>query len=123
MHKRIFLAGLALCVTFMAGCAADEGDPAAMVEQYWRAKVEGNRDALQGLLCSEMEDQLDREARTFETVTGVELKDMACERSGDTTVSCAGVIVAAYGSENTEFPLGSSRVVHEDDGWKWCGEA
>ena len=34
-----------------------------------------------------------------------------------------GRIVALYGTEETEFPLVSYRVVEEDGEWKWCGEA
>src|SRR5690606_10103423 len=122
-HQRIFACWLLACALISAGCAPDEGDPAAVVEQYLRAKVASDMNEMRGLLCAEMENLLERESRTFATVTNVEIQEMACERSGETTVSCSGTIVAAYGAENTEFPLTSYRVVREDDGWKWCGEA
>ena len=100
------------------------GDPAATVEQYMQAKVAGDADAIRSLLCSEMEVHLERESRTFDSVSGVELEDMACQHEGQSnTVHCQGNIVALYGTEQTEFPLVSYRVVQEDGEWKWCGEA
>ena len=49
---------------------------------------------------------------------------MACTRQGDSdVVACTGKIVATYGTENTDFPLVSYKVVQEDGAWKWCGEA
>jgi len=118
-----------LLALVLAACAdGGAGDPAETVENYMQAKVEADRQALQGLLCSEMEQFLERESRTFESVSGVELEGMACEQSGDetnqsSTVNCEGKIVALYGTEQTEFPLVSYRVVQEAGEWKWCGEA
>jgi hypothetical protein len=100
------------------------GDPAETVERYMQAKVAGDAEAIRSLLCSEMEVHLDREAHTFDSVSGVELEGMACQQGGESaTVRCQGKIVALYGTEQTEFPLVSYRVVQEDGEWKWCGEA
>lgn len=108
----------------LAACSGGGGDPAQTVETYLQAKVESDRDAIQANLCSEMESLLERESHTFESVSGVELEDMACQQVGDSeVVSCDGRIVALYGAEETEFPLVSYRVVQEDGEWKWCGEA
>ncbi len=111
----------------LAACGG-EGDPAETVERYLQAKVSSDRQQIQADLCSEMEAVLEREARTFESVSGVELEDMACRQVDETggdeaVVSCDGRIVALYGAEETEFPLVSYRVVQEDGQWKWCGEA
>jgi len=115
---------LLLFALVLVACSGGEGDPAETVETYLQAKVEGDRGAIQANLCSEMEAVLERESRTFESVSGVELEGMACQRAGDTeVVSCDGRIVALYGAEETEFPLVSYRVVQEDGEWKWCGEA
>ena len=100
------------------------GDPAEAVEGYLQAKVEGDAEQIRALLCSEMESVLDREIHTFDSVTGVTIEGMACQRVGDgDVVDCQGTIVALYGSEETEFPLVAYRVVEEDGEWKWCGEA
>ena len=49
---------------------------------------------------------------------------MSCEQVAQSdVVTCQGKIVATYGTEDTEFPLASYRVVEEDGEWKWCGEA
>lgn len=115
---------LMLLALLLVACSGGEGDPAETVETYLQAKVDGNRQEIQANLCSEMEAFLERESRTFESVSGVELDGMSCQRVGDSdVVSCEGRIVALYGAEETEFPLVSYRVVQEDGQWKWCGEA
>lgn len=122
MARLTLLLGLAL---LLAGCAGspDGPDAADAVERYLQAKIARDETALRGLLCAEMEDLLDREARTFESVTEVSIEDMSCAADGTDVVRCTGVIRASYGAENTEFPLRSYRVVQEDGEWKWCGEA
>jgi hypothetical protein len=107
----------------LTACATD-GDPAEAVEQYLQAKVASDADALRRLLCTEMEGDLARETRTFESVTDVHIEDLNCARNtGGDTVTCTGQIVATYGTEQTTFPLSNYRVVQEDGEWKWCGEA
>lgn len=116
----ILLAGLVLAACNDAG----GGDPAQAVEQYLQAKVDGDRTQIQALLCSEMESSLEREVRTFESVSGVSIEGMSCQQVDETeAVQCQGKIVALYGTEQTEFPLVAYRVVQEDGEWKWCGEA
>jgi len=116
----ILLAGLVLAACSDAG----GGDPAQTVEQYLQAKVDGDRTQIQALLCSEMESSLEREVRTFESVSAVSIEGMSCQQVGETeAVQCQGKIVALYGTEQTEFPLVAYRVVQEDGEWKWCGEA
>ena len=107
----------------LGGCATETtANPADTVIQYMQAKVNGDRDTLAGLLCADLESTLTREAQSFATVDAT-LENATCEHNGDTDiVTCSGAIVADYGSENTEFPLTSYRVVQEDGVWKWCGE-
>ena len=121
MRKIIILLMSLLIITACAG--ASSGDPAATVETYLQAKVDGDADTVRRLLCSEMESVWEREARTFESVSGTRTEGMACTTAGDDKVRCDGKIVAVYGTEETEFPLVSYRVVQEDGEWKWCGEA
>src|SRR5512145_215368 len=114
-----------LLVLLLAACAGDSGggDPAAAVEQYLTAKVAGDAEGVKGLLCSAMESNLDREASSFAAVEA-KLEDMKCQRDGSTdVVRCEGKIVATYGTENMDFPLGAYQVVQEGGAWKWCGEA
>jgi hypothetical protein len=114
---------ITLLAFLLAACASSTADPADTVEQYITAKVAGDRAALQRLLCSSMEADLDRESGSFDGVDAT-VEDMACARDGDAnTVTCSGAIVAVYTGEEREFPLGTYNVVQEDGEWKWCGEA
>ena len=122
--KRIIILCL-LVIVLLAACSggsSGSGDPVKTVEDYLQAKVKGDKDTMRGLLCSDMEKNLDAEASSFSTVSGVTIQDMACTANGS-TVTCTGKIVAQYGTEQTEFPLSSYKVVQEDGEWKWCGEA
>lgn len=119
----LLLIGLAACLLAACTGITSEDDAASTVERYLTAKVASDRDALQSLLCSAQEANLDREAQSF---SGVEasIQEMACQLSDDSNVvACSGAIVAVYGGENTIFPLGRYTVVQEDGVWKWCGEA
>lgn len=120
--KRI---GLILLLLTLAACGGSSGaDPADVVERYLTAKVEGNGDALRPLLCSELEAMFSREVNSFSTVENPSIENMECTRQADSDiVTCAGEIVATYGTESNRFPLSSYRVVQEDGEWKWCGEA
>jgi hypothetical protein len=122
MTKWLLFGALALAA--LTACSGGGGDPAGAVEKYLQAKIHGDADALRALLCSAMEADLERETQTFISVSEVRLEGMSCERVGDgDKVACQGKIVALYGTEQTEFPLVSYRVVQEDGEWKWCGEA
>jgi len=122
---RKFIVLLLLIIFFVAACSSSsKADPAQAVEKYMQAKADADADRIGLLLCSEMESVLERESRTFESVTGVHIEGMDCQQVGESdVVSCQGTIVATYGTEDTEFPLASYRVVEEDGEWKWCGEA
>jgi hypothetical protein len=113
-----------ITVLICIGCVTiSTGDPAITVEQYLQAKIEGNREMIQSLLCSVQEVNLEREVLSFSAVSA-ELQDANCTYDEDTSlVTCTGQIVADYGGENTVFPLGSYAVIQEDGQWKWCGEA
>jgi hypothetical protein len=124
MKRHFPLILLALLLATLAACSnAGAGDPAGTVEKYLQAKVSSDADTLRSLLCADMESVLEREIHTFDSISDVQIEGMACTFDGDATVNCQGKIVALYGTEETEFPLTSYRVVQEDGEWKWCGEA
>lgn len=109
---------------WLVACGGSAGDPAQTVEQYLQAKANSDAETVRALLCSDMEQFLERETRTFESVSGVRLENMACTlRPNTDVVECQGAIMATYGTEDTEFSLSNYRVVQEDGEWKWCGEA
>ena len=123
MTKKILFSILLLLL--LAACSGGgSGDPAAVVEAYMQAKAEADGSTIRQLLCAEMESMVEREVRTFESVSDVRVEGMSCSRVGETdVVTCTGEIVASYGAEDTVFPLASYRVVQEDGAWRWCGEA
>lgn len=114
-----------ISLIFLVACSSPSGtDPAQTVEKYMQAKADADAGTISQLLCSEMESVLERESRTFESVSGVHIEGMSCQQAGSNqVVTCEGTIVATYGTEDTEFPLATYRVVEEDGEWKWCGEA
>ena len=117
--KKLHLLFIALL--FLVACGGS--DPVETVEKYLQAKVDSDANTIRGLLCSEMEAVLERETRTFDSVSDVTIEGMSCEFDGANAVRCDGRIVALYGTEETEFPLTAYRVIQEDGEWKWCGES
>ena len=127
--KRIFLFlffGVLLAVTVACGgdgnATADR--PALAVGDYLTAKVAGNAEAIRAGLCAEMEAVLERELRTFESVSNATIEGMSCASDDpaaatETAVRCTGQIVALYGTEETTFPLAAYRAVHDDGERKW----
>lgn len=105
------------------GNAAPDQRAARAVEQYLTAKVARNTEAMRPLLCSAMERDFEAEALAFASITEATIDGMACAADADgLTVTCDGTIHATYGAEQTEFPLGTYRVVEEDGDYQWCGE-
>ncbi|HVU12536.1 MAG TPA: hypothetical protein VHD90_14735 [Phototrophicaceae bacterium] len=115
---------LLLFMLVIAACTSSgSGDPVKTVEDYLTAKVAGDQTTLRGLLCSSMEADLTREATSFAGLSA-KLDNMSCQRDGSSdVVTCTGQIDVTYGTENSNFPLASYKVVQEDGQWKWCGEA
>ena len=122
-----------ILVMILAACGGPTGTPAPaapaaggdsvkMIEKYLQAKITADEPAIRSLLCAAMEKDLQMEATTFLGTTGVKLDGMACTASGADKVTCQGKIIADYGQEKNEFPLGTYSVVQEDGEWKYCGE-
>lgn len=124
----VLLPVLVACGGSSSGGSSDSDRPARAVEDYLNAKVRGDAEDIRAGLCSEMEAVLERELRTFESVSDATIENMSCTSDdpaagAETIARCEGRIVALYGTEQTTFPLSSYRVVNEDGEWKWCGEA
>lgn len=117
-----------LFALLLAGCGAGGGSDAAgqVVEDYYRALTEENVNQMKSLSCAAWEENAQLE---FDAFAGVqtELGDLQCTPSGKdgdvTLVSCTGDIIATYGDEQTNFPLGDVeyRVVQEAGEWRMCG--
>lgn len=124
----VLLVSLAACGGGSGGNSATADNPARAVEDYLEAKVSGDQDGIRAGLCAEMESVLERELRTFESVSNAAIENMSCASDdpaaeAETVVRCSGEIVALYGTEETTFPLAAYRAVAEDGEWQWCGEA
>lgn len=134
MKRFTFLTVLLIVLTLVAcgggdtsGNSPAQDRPARAVESYLESKVTGDQQGIRAGLCSEMEAVLERELRTFESVSNATIENMSCAANDpaadtETIVRCTGRIVALYGTEQTTFPLTSYRAVNEDGEWKWCGE-
>ena len=125
--KRAVIIVLIIIAVLLVACGGGgetpgASDPADVVERYLTAKVGRDAETVRAMLCSEIEEHLERETRTFDTVSDARIEGLACEVVDEDTVRCDGRIVASYGTEETEFALSSYRVVLEDGEWKWCGE-
>ena len=120
MKRLLFLLPVFL---FLAACGGEAAGTGAgdIVEDYLEAKVAGDADAIAGLICSDMSENVTREAASFANVEA-RIEGMQCTANG-ATVTCTGTIIALYGADERQFPLGSYNVVQEDGAWKWCGEA
>lgn len=127
----LFILFVALLVAAVAcggnGGNATDDRPAIAVEDYLTAKVAGDDEAIRAGLCAAMEADLERELRTFESVSNAAIEEMSCASddpaaTAETAVRCSGQIVALYGTEETTFPLAAYLAVNEDGEWKWCGE-
>ena len=119
----LVLVTLAVCACQSAPTASTLS-PAASVEKYLRAKVARDATTIRQLLCSDLEAQAETEITTFEGASNARIKGMTCTRVGESDiVKCTGKIIADYGTEANEFPLGAYKVKQEDSQWKWCGEA
>lgn len=133
--KRILIGAILLLALTLCACGSNDADtaspldpPARAVEDYLENKVSGNQEGIRAGLCSEMEVVLERELRTFESVSNAQIENMSCTADDsaaetETVVRCTGEIVALYGTEETTFPLSAYRAVNEDSEWKWCGES
>lgn len=114
---------LLLFSLLLVGCG-NGSNPSKVVERYLSAKVSQDEDRLRDLLCSEMEERYEMELASFASASDATIEEMVCTwQEGDSVVDCTGKIVASYEGEVSEYSLSTYRVVEEESGWKWCGEA
>jgi hypothetical protein len=122
---RVLILTLALLAAACSG-GAQKSPAAQAVEDYWRAMVAQNSDALSKLSCSDWEPQAIMELDSFQAVKA-SLENMSCAESGeegsDVLVTCQGKIVATYNNENQELPLDKRSVLVRQVGGEWlvCG--
>ncbi len=114
----IFLACL------LAACSTDT--PAQTARSYFEAIVNDDQETLANLVCAAQENEARASAASLRG-TGASLENLSCESAGTDgdyqIVQCQGKIIVPYQGEQREFALGRYRIIHENNGWRWCGEA
>lgn len=126
MKLRMHVPLLLIILAAITACSNGSTGPAAAIESYNHALVEGKADQLTTLSCSDWEADAHNELASFSAVK-VSLEDMACSetsKDGETAlVSCTGKIIANYGNEVLEINLADRlyQVVLEGGEWRMCG--
>ncbi len=123
--KKIFIAILVLTASLLGACG-DGGSPEAAVEKYLQSLISSDEVGAVNASCADWEAQAKAEAASFDAVEA-RLEGVSCSVSsegGDVSlVSCVGVIVATYGTEDQELELQgrSYKVILEAGEWRMCG--
>lgn len=108
----------------VAACSPDT--PAQTARSYFEAIVNDDQEKLGDLVCAAQESEARASAASFRG-TGASLENLSCESAGPDgdylIVQCQGKIVVTYQGEQREFALGRYRIIQENNGWRWCGEA
>lgn len=124
MQKRLFLIFITLAL-LLAGCNSNSGAVGA-VDSYYHAILSQNADQLKSVTCADFQDAALTELDSFQGVK-MALQGFSCQATGQegnaTLVKCDGKIVATYGSDTMDFPLGDRvhRVENQSGAWKVCG--
>lgn len=116
-----------LSLLILTGCAKKTTASQA-VENYLKAKVQGDANKLVSLSCKEWEAQASLDAAGFQSVSA-HIDKLSCTKSGQadkyTLVTCTGDLVIQYRGEDprTQSLSGTTyRAIQEDGDWKMCGE-
>ena len=106
------------------------GDPARVIEDYLKARVEANTDAMINLSCADWEAEARKESNSLRGVKA-RLEGMSCAIDAEassadgssTFVTCQGNIVANYNGEDRPLPLDKRKFKLVADGGQWlmCG--
>ena len=127
MKHFLVLISVSLLAVIIAGCSSGGSDPAAVVEAYNTALVEGDNVQSVALSCATWEESAGAEGASFEGVE-VRLDGMTCslvsEDGEQAVVSCEGNFVFSYaGGEDEEIPLNRRNYVLAFEGgeWRMCG--
>lgn len=124
MRLICFVITVIVAALLLGGCS--QSNPADTMAAYLQALVEGDADTLIGLACADWEQQARVQAFSFRDLDA-RIDGLSCQQSGQagefTLVRCAGEIVITYAGEVQNRPLGTYRLIQENDEWKMCGEA
>jgi hypothetical protein len=127
MRRASFAALIMLMLVFgLMGCAPSS-NPAAVVEEYYKALVAKDHGRFVDLICADWESDALLEFDSFGAVEA-ELDGVSCEQNGTdgeyTVVTCKGGISVTYrGEDNRLLSLDENtyRVIKEGGEWRMCG--
>lgn len=122
------LAWIIAALIFTAALAACGGKSGAAqaVEAYYQAIIAQSPDQQAAVTCPDFVDTARVELDSFQGVKS-ELQGLSCKETGkegeNTLVKCDGKIVATYGSDKMDFPLGDRvhKVQEQNGKWLVCG--
>lgn len=116
-----------LLSVLMSACTnSGSGDPAQVVVAYLNALIQKDENKLLNHSCAEWEASARQELNSFAAVSA-NLDSPDCQVNGEeegyTLVQCSGKIIANYGAEDLEIPLGERtfQVLNEAGEWRMCG--
>jgi hypothetical protein len=124
---KFLLTGIFGLIT-LAACNGNNpnlGAPAA-IQTYLQALVDRDVNQMIASSCAAWESQARVELNSF-TAVKLKLQDLNCQEAGQDTgytlVSCTGLIMATYGTEEQQINLAGRkfRAVQEGGEWRMCG--
>lgn len=124
MRKTTFLV-LSLLL-LLSACGGGKSGAAQAVEGYYNALVAQDSEKFNALVCPDYASDAETEFASFAGVES-QLQGLACSQTGTegetALVQCQGKIVATYGTEKMEIPIGDRtyRVVNQAGAWRVCG--
>ncbi len=114
-----------IILLFLVSCSGSS-DPAAVVEEYFRALVAKDGTRAVGLSCAAWESGARTDVDTFAMypaeLQNVDCKDAGAEGGGH-RVTCTGKAILDYNGEKQEIDLSGRNytVVQEGGEWRMCG--
>lgn len=124
--RLVILGILTLGVLVSCQGSPTKENPSAAVEAYIQALVAKDVNQMISLSCADWEASARQEFNSFAAVK-LTLNDLKCQEAGKdggyTLVSCTGVIIASYGSEDLQLDLKDQvyRTLNENGEWRVCG--
>lgn len=99
--------------------------PSDVIYRYLEARLVSDVAMMQSLSCASWDSQAIIQSQSFQAMNA-ELQNVACylssEGDREAVVTCDGNIVTNYNDQLREWPLGSYRLIVEEDQWRMCGE-
>jgi hypothetical protein len=121
------LAASLLLAGLLCACSPSKNPAATAVESYLRALVDKDEARFVGLTCKDFEAEALLEFDAFSLVK-TRLEGLKCQVQDSSeaaaSVTCQGLIIASYGTEDQQFDLSerSYQVQKEGSDWLVCGQ-